>query len=773
MQATPNSQAWATTLLDECHKLVRSYISPHLQKMFDNSNIAFLDFAEKAQSSASQIQFMEALTVIQKSRLQVEEVFYREVSSSFARFGKDALQRSDDSDSTQESTLSLLSKEETDIEVAIKTMTDSATHGASKELSALRQRLAVLNQGRKIKYEEIPAGPHCLAKAFNEAAKELVLEHETVLIVYMLFDKFVLSKLAPMYHKYNERLLKAGVLPNLKYEVQKHPHKASKSQARARRKSDGQQSQATPAAAAGPVDAGPMSLGDELFGNIMNLMSRHSGASAGGAAGGGAGGQGGGASADSGSSTISNPLPQTAIVTAIDRVQQGAPVEGITAEQVVTIQPGTVEHEEIIPNIAQRLSAERKKLFTGMDRRRVPAADAQVIDLVGMIFEHMLKDEDLPNVAKAELSRLHTPYLKVAIVDKRFFTDKTHPAHELLNTLANAAARWVFEDDLERGIFPALRTTVQRVITEFVNNIELFSELLGSFNRSLNELIDRANAIEERTKQAAAGKEKLGLARNHAAEAIETAVAGHKVPAAIRKLLGEVWLDKLMFIYLREPEAENSPSWQLALQTIEDIIWSVERRTSEEEQAELLAKLPMLRTRVEQAFIDLESYGSSDTETHLKEIRSLQDEAVYQLAEEEPAVTETEEPATSDETQAGTDDDVGEETVEEEPELSSEVRVGIEMLKEIAFGTWFYIQETKKSHPVRVKLSWYSKVSGNYMFVDSMGVKSTVWKQTDLAAMLADGRARVIDETKMPFVKRALLAIRQLLIGDQMLSDIE
>ena len=83
MQATPNSQAWATTLLDECHKLVLSYISPHLQKMFENSNLAFLEFAEKAQSSASQIQFMEALTVIQKNRKQVEEVFYREVGSSF------------------------------------------------------------------------------------------------------------------------------------------------------------------------------------------------------------------------------------------------------------------------------------------------------------------------------------------------------------------------------------------------------------------------------------------------------------------------------------------------------------------------------------------------------------------------------------------------------------------------------------------------------------------------------------------------------------------
>ena len=43
-----------------------------------------------------------------------------------------------------------------------------------------------------------------------------------------------------------------------------------------------------------------------------------------------------------------------------------------------------------------------------------------MIELVGMMFEYMLNDDEIPNVAKAELSRLHTPYLKVAIIDKPF-----------------------------------------------------------------------------------------------------------------------------------------------------------------------------------------------------------------------------------------------------------------------------------------------------------------------------------------------------------------
>jgi len=764
MQATPNSQAWTTSVLDECHKLVRSYLSPHLQKMFENSNLAFLEFAEKAQSSASQIQFMEALTVIQKNRSQVEEVFQREIGSSFARLGNSQLQESHSARS-DESPLSLLSKEDTDIEVAIKNMTSSATNGASQELYALRQRLAVLNNGRKIEYEDIPAGPHCLAMAFNDAARELLLEHETKLIVYMLFDKFVLSKLAPLYHKYNERLLKAGLLPNLKYEVRKNPitGKMQKAGADTAKPAQNDPQQAAANAPAGQPDAGPQSLGDEVFGNIMSLLarrdSRGSGAGAAGSAGRG-----------KNDPSVSNPLPQTEIVTAIDKVQHAAPVEGITAEQVATIQPGTQEHQGIISSITQRLSAERKQLFTGIDRRRMPAADTQVIDLVGMIFEHMLKDEDLPNVAKAELSRLHTPYLKVAIIDKRFFADNTHPAHELLNTLANAGARWVFEDDLDRGIFPTLRNTVQRVINEFVNNIELFSELLGSFNRSLNELIDRASAIEERTRQAAAGKEKLGMARNQAADAIEACVSGHNVPSSIRKLLGDVWLDKLMFIYLREPDGENSASWRLAIRTIEDIIWSVEPRFSEESQAELLVKLPMLRTRIEQAFADLETYGSSDSEVHLQQVSALQEEALRQPADEQLAAIEAEEAAT----QVPDADDAEVCNVVAEPEeesLAPEVQAALDKLKAVAFGTWFFIQESRKDHPVRVKLSWYSQMSGNYMFVDSMGVKSTVWKQNELAALIADGRARIIEETRMPFLKRALIAIRHILTGDRMLSD--
>ena len=79
----------------------------------------------------------------------------------------------------------------------------------------------------------------------------------------MLFGKFVLGKLFTMYEEYNQQLVKAGVLPDLKYKVRK-----SRETPRPR-----QRKAAEPAANA-TTSEGARAVGEELFGNIMQLLSR-------------------------------------------------------------------------------------------------------------------------------------------------------------------------------------------------------------------------------------------------------------------------------------------------------------------------------------------------------------------------------------------------------------------------------------------------------------------------------------------------------------------
>jgi len=781
MQATSSTHAWATAIIDDCHSLVLTQLHALMKKMFENTDTAFQEFIDKAQSSTSQIRFMEAMSIINRNRSHVEEIFYTNLGKGFRDFGDlkyaaklVAAQRSEP--------LTLLSKEDTDIQVALQNMTSSAAMGSTHVLYAIRQRLAVLNNGCKLDESQIPAGPLSLANSFHLAAQELVLDHETRLIVYMLFDKFVLSKTSLIYDEYNQRLLKAGLLPNLKFEVHKHP---VSEQQRTGIGSGG-------AARGGASDsshgtgAEGQSLGDELFDNILQLLSRRDRQDNG---------------TGSGNTAVSNPVSQTDVVSAIHQLQLRRHSDTTDAASGVVASSGAQHDRQVVKNMLAQLSDERERLFTGIDRRRLPAADTQVIDLVGMMFEYMLNDTDLPSVAKAELCRLHTPYLKIAIIDKTLFTNSRHPAHELLNMLAGAGTKWVFENDLSRGIFPTMRMIIQRIIEEFENNIEIFGELLELCRSNLRDLENKATAIEQRTRQAAAGKEKLDLARTCAASAIKTRVTGRNVPEELRKILGDAWLDKLMFIYLREPESEYSTTWSLAIQTIENIVWSVEPRATGKALDELRNKLPNLRKKIERAFEMLDAYGASDNAAQLALINKFQDAAALEVSGEatketaavdlnlsgesgtvavqESTGTESATDSTPETiTTAGTDGEPAaviksapavdkSHTGKDTKRLSPGVRKALAQVDDLAFGTWFSFSENKEASPVRLKLSWFSQVSGNYMFVDSMGVKAAVKGRIELATLLANNDVRIISNEKQSFVQRAMEAVRRMLNGNE------
>ena len=772
MHATTNNQAWAVALLNDCHGMALTHLRPYLDSLFENSDLALLELAEKAQTEASQIRFMEAMSIIQKYRAPIEEVFLREVGKGFSEFGNRVMHGPRTAGSIYEP-LTLISKEDTDIQVAIQNMACTAALGSTLTLSALRKRLAVLNNGRMPEDTEIPAGPHNLADAFHQGVKDIDLDHETRLLIYLLFDRFVLGNTRSLYDKYNKHLVKSGILPHLKYEVKKNPVKTPVHQGR-RQSDTGDTTSRQHTGASASNSGSQQPLTDELFNEILNLLSRHTNVA------GTTDNPGGTAAGDrqsdnTGGKYTAQPLiQQTELVAEIHKLQNRRRTDSSDNTCTSTEAYDPEQQAQFVSSMMGQLTEERDQLLRGIDRRRLPKTDTQMVDLVGMMFEFMLRDKDIPGIAKAELSRLHTPYLKIAILDKGLFTDNAHPAHVLLNRLASAAARWVFEDNLERGIFPCLRNIVQRIIEEFENSLDIFPELLDVLDATLRSLDDKAIAIEERSRQAAKGNEKLGMARAWATRAIEERTSEHRVPARLRELLNDTWLEKLTFIYLREPDSEESTSWRLATQLIEAIIWSVEPRNTHEERNELGKRLPDLRKQIALSLGTLSVYGSSDDHAQIALIRELQD-AALQETEHQPepeTVSETRDAvstsrtiieSTASEIAAEEDASCQEMIGDAEAQLSPEEESALTELDQVVFGSWFIIHEDGAPRPMRAKLSWYSSISGNYMFVDSMGVRVMTRKHHELATLLASGRARIIDAEPQPFMHRAMEKIRRVL----------
>lgn len=406
------------------------------------------------------------------------------------------------------------------------------------------------------------------------------------------------------------------------------------------------------------------------------------------------------------------------------------------------------------------LVEERQRVYDGVDRRKLASADADIIDLVGMLFEFMLQDEQLPNVVKALLSRLHTPYLKIAILDRHLFTAKDHPGRRLLDMLAEAGTRWVAEDDLGRGIFPCMRAVVERILRDLHDDLSLFDDLLAEFSVHLREVEQKAQVIEKRSVEAANGQARLQRARSQANALIDHLLQGRQRLGEAQTFMRQVWAEKLIFILLRERAAEDSAAWKLAVRLAEDLIWSLEPQLDAAERDRLHDALPRLRTELRMGLAELQACGRHDNERMFAQICAWQDAARVQAEQmcEPPA-----EPAPQ--TAATPAAIVAVPTAAQEPApppaddtQRDAVQQMIERLNALDFDTWFeFIELDGRTH--RFKLAWYSKISSNYMFVDAMGVKAADYPRLELARMLSVGRARILEWQNKPFLDRALESV--------------
>ena len=72
-----------TKLLDRCLEIEVSHLKPLLDRMFENADVALLDFAEKAQNNMAQSVFFEAMNEVRKRRKTIEQGFFEGPGRAF------------------------------------------------------------------------------------------------------------------------------------------------------------------------------------------------------------------------------------------------------------------------------------------------------------------------------------------------------------------------------------------------------------------------------------------------------------------------------------------------------------------------------------------------------------------------------------------------------------------------------------------------------------------------------------------------------------------
>lgn len=695
-----------------------------LQVLFDNADDTLFEMADRATSNAEQSAFFEAMRDLRLKRKGIERGFVQKFFEGFANLNQYQIGKAPQLDAVSFDNLSLVQNDELEETVAMDAMVGKVLSRDGLALGHLTTRLNTL-VSNKVEDKTNPLGPRPLCEAFLEACQGLGVEIKVKLIVLKLFEKYVLAELEQLYAEANEILVAHGVLPELKSApVRRPPRPAAEAPASA-----GYAGAAAQAAASGAyLDA----ESQEAFGALQELMSQVRGSLA----------------ARRQVPADAVPISSNDLMRLLSHLQDHLPAQGMDE----------VDVRHHLDHLLTRVSHKSGR------SRVVGQVDEDVINLVSMLFEFILDDRNLPDSLKALIGRMQIPMLKVAVLDKTFFSRGNHPARRLLNEIASAALGWAEQTDLQRdSLYQKIEQVVMRLLNDFVDDTAIFGVLLEDFIAFTGDERRRSELLEQRTRDAEEGRARADAARREVAQVLNQRLFGRTLPEVVVRLLREAWSKVLLLTCLKH--GSDSQPWRDAVATMDDLIWSVEPHEDPESRTRLLEMVPQLLKSLREGLTSA-AFDPFSTGEFFSRLESLHVQAFQRFKQAQEAAADddlldgipllddaVETPAAQGSGQpemvAVVEEIVlatpGEERVPEPEELLADDDESLRKVDELRVGSWVEILEDSE-HKLRCKLAAVIKPTGRYIFVNRTGMKVLEKTRMGLAVEFRRNAVRLLDD---------------------------
>ncbi|MFJ2366138.1 DUF1631 domain-containing protein [Pseudomonas sp. NPDC087697] len=701
-QANPSPLARLPVILLQVRDKAAQQLRHGLQELFDNADDTLFEMADRAQNNVDQNTFFEAMRDLRLKRKSIERGFLESFFEAFVGLIQYDLTQATlplamNFDSSTE-----LPNDELERQVALEAMVAKVLNRDGFALGQLTARLSSL-LGKPLDDSHNPMGPAMLCEYFLQAWRNLGVEIKVKLIILKLFERYVLSDADQLYAQANQLLIATGVLPELKAAPARRATDRADASAHAESSESGARSNSA------HIDESVQ----EVFAALQELLYHVRGSVA--------------------PTLEASAQPQPLAISTRDllrllsHLQQYVPA--LAAQDDFDLR-------NQLEQLLTRVSVKSGK------SRVVGVADEDVINLIAMLFEFILDDHNLPDSLKALIGRLQIPMLKVAVLDKSFFSRSSHPARRLLNEIAAAAMGWGQCDDHQRdSLYLRIEQVVQRLLNDFVDDPAIFSELLSDFLAFTSDERRRSELLEQRTRDAEEGRARTELARLQVEQALNDALLGKVLPQVVVGFLQEAWSKVLLLTCLKH--GEQSTEWQANVVSMDQLIWSVQRHDDPDAAMHLFALVPGLLKALRDG-LSSAAFDPFATSEFFSELENLHLQLFERLEQAPEPLDEapTDSPAMVEVVQ-----EIVLRTADEGPiETASEDDVALLQVDQLHLGSWVEFQE-EDENTLRCKLAAIIQSTGKYIFVNRTGLKVLERSRTGLALEFRRGAVRTLDDT--------------------------
>jgi hypothetical protein len=739
-------------IASECRNLVVKTLPKLMSDLFENLDDSLYEMANKSENNALQNDYFESMRRMRKERAKVDRNFNHELLFAYDRYwetGEVTVAQPTLDELSRDSEMALVDDEDLEESLAITNMVSKSENRFSRELYAMSHRFASVIYGGHVDESQIkksPLDPGIICKAFQMAMTDVPVELPVKLVIYKLFDRHVMHYVGGLYDEINLLLGRAGVIPNLTPKIRRNPIAPSLRDDRSDSylASDSSYVSNTASTLSHQPDQGVTSeqVQAEIFSTLQNLLSMRR--------------TGSGSSVLTSSMMLSSSPPHLPVV---DTRELLGVLSAIQQSNVVMLPQGQSTRQPLSPEqMREQLTSDLQMAKNGQLLRSLGDADNDTIDVISMLFEFILDDYSLPDAMKALISRLQIPMLKVAIIDKSFFSKQVHPARRLLNSLAQAAVGWNDTGDrVNDTLYSKIESIVKRILSEFQDDPGLFTELDDEFSIWWQKEQRGAEIAEQRTTQITRGKEQLKSAKHIVSEQLNQRLKMQQlVPQAVMSILEEGWKDVMLLVYLRE--GEESKDWQDSLEMVERLLWSVQPKSEYSERQQLLRSIPELLRNLRERLNSI-SFDQHKMARLFKELQNCHIQ-VLRGGDTNQVHTAGTQPVTHHEIHfpdSQLTPDSSSQLEEMADEAISDNDEFARLAKNLEPGDWLEIADG--NNKVRIKLSWKSKVTDTYIFVNRKGMKAMELTASGLAKQLREGSAKMVELPAKPIMDRALDAM--------------
>jgi len=741
-------------LLNDCRDVVASRLMQALSSMMDKAVDDLFALSEQSLNYEMRNLYMEAMTLVRDKRGEIEPGFGQQFVQGFnkeTRREKNA-QHENALDAAE---LSLVTPDDLEESLASINIANSIHGDCAEELFGIEKRMGVLLHDPELLNTNNPLGPEVIGKAFMVSMKELDCPVKIKLLLVTLFNKYMSRQIKGIYQDINQHLVEKGVLEKIRVGAKKRAETGE---------------EPLPAQAdARPAEAPSASGETGLFATLQQLLTR-------GLAGGGTSTVQGSAAGVSQVGGSGMEGQGAAVVSALTRLQHGQ-VEGVVGAA------GTLDAVLLTDGHVNVLREIKATSIAGA----MGHVDAMTLDIVAMLFDYILDDRRIPDAMKALIGRLQIPVLKVAMLDKAFFSQKSHPARKLLDRLAEISIGWNESEGHQGGLYQKVDELIQRVLNEFDDQVGIFAELLDGLEQYLVEERKRTDALTGLSAQHIHHREQEEIARIMAHEEIRRRIHAPQLPEVIGNFLVGCWEGVLAVEYAQG--GEDGESWTRAIETLDELIWSATPKRLAEERKQLVSLLPSLLKRLQDGMVlvglpdvERDQFFARLVKCHADAIKSglesmtrvepIQPAFMVQAFDAEDAAEMAQQAARQTDfmeipllldviepdpvfvqavsAEIDIEPDAGWQTltITDANWQGSEEAAGDNydaMVKRLKRGTWIeFEQESGESK--RVKLAWISPLKGLFLFTNRLGEKAVSITPAGLAGKLRSGQAQIIDD---------------------------